>query len=67
MWQVVVLWTEFVPKIHKVHPELLAEMYGYCMAAAHLDLKNQISTGLMVTDPSFEVEGWQFVDHIPPA
>lgn len=30
----------FVPKIYDEYPELLAEMYAYCMAAAHLELRH---------------------------
>lgn len=28
-------WAEFVPRSHKEKPELMAEMYAYCIAAAH--------------------------------
>jgi len=33
-------WVRFVPKIYEEYPELLAEMYAYCMAAAHLQLRH---------------------------
>jgi hypothetical protein len=31
-------WVEFVPHSVKGHPGLLAEMYAFCIAAAHLKL-----------------------------
>jgi hypothetical protein len=31
-------WVEFVPHSVKGHPGLLAEMYAFCIAAAHLQL-----------------------------
>jgi hypothetical protein len=31
---------KFVPKVFEEYPELLAEMYAYSMAAAHLDLRH---------------------------
>ena len=30
------VWREFAPKVYAQYPDLLAEMYAYCMAAAHL-------------------------------
>lgn len=30
------LWVALSPKVHKGHPGILAEMYGFCIAAAHI-------------------------------
>jgi hypothetical protein len=61
-------WTEFVPGVHAQYPYLLAEMFGFCLAAAHLDLKLQIINSLMISDlTSGDAEGWPLVENIPPA
>ena len=38
MYQIATKWSEFVPHVHAQYPYLLAEMYAYCIAAAHLNL-----------------------------
>lgn len=59
-------WTEFVPRVHAQYPHLLAEMYAYCIAAAHLGLKHQIIDSLMVSNTGVQGgEGWALVDKIP--
>lgn len=30
------LWVALSPKVYSGHPGILAEMYGFCIAAAHL-------------------------------
>jgi len=57
-------WSEFLPRIFKRHPVFMAEMYGYCMAAAHLGLKHQMARGMMVSNVErrmTEGEGWSFL------
>jgi len=55
-------WTEFLPGIFKYHSEFMAEMYGYCMAAAHLGLKHQMARGMMVSNVGMTAgEGWAFL------
>ena len=55
-------WAEFLPGIFKHHPEFMAEMYGYCMASAHLGLKHQMARGMMVSNVGMsEGEGWYFL------
>lgn len=29
------LWVALSPKVYRGHPSILAEMYGFCIAAAH--------------------------------
>ena len=62
MYQISLKWVEFVPKVHKEYPYLLAEMYAYCMAAAHLDLPHQLVDHLMISNVNCGGEGWPFVD-----
>ena len=66
MYQISLKWTEFVPRVHAQYPYLLAEMYAFCIAAAHLELPHQIIDSLMVSNPGVGGEGWPLVDRIPP-
>jgi hypothetical protein len=45
---------------------LLAEMFAYCIAAAHLELPHQLIDSLMVSDVVAPNEGWPLIDAIPP-
>jgi hypothetical protein len=65
MYDIAVKWTEFVPRVHEQYPYLLAEMFAYCVAAAHLQLPHQIIDSLMVSNIDSTGEGWDFVDRIP--
>ncbi|CAN0037703.1 unnamed protein product [Scytosiphon promiscuus] len=57
------LWVALSPRVYKGHPGILAEMYGFCLAAAHLQLRHRVAYGLMVSDSRmFEKEGWTLVD-----
>lgn len=68
MHRIVEKWTEFVPRVHAQYPHLLAEMFAFCIAAAHLGLKHQTIDSLMVSNPSMDGgEGWPLVDKIPAA
>jgi hypothetical protein len=58
-------WAEFVPRVHAEHPHLLAEMFAFCIAAAHAKLPFQISISLMVSESSsIRGEGWALVHNI---
>lgn len=57
-------WVEFVPKVHAEYPYLLAEMFAYCIAAAHLNLPHQLIDHLMVSNTQVGGEGWNFVDNL---
>jgi len=55
-------WAEYVPKVHSEFPHLLAEMYAFCIAAAHAKLPFQIVTSLMASDTgSVRGEGWPLI------
>lgn len=58
-------WTEFVPKVHEQYPHLLAEMFAFSLAAAHLDLKFQLIQSLMISDTHTGAgEGWPLIDSV---
>ena len=64
MIQIARKWTEFVPRVHKQYPYLLAEMFAFCVAAAHLELKHQLIDSLMISNTFSGGEGWPMVDAI---
>ena len=59
-------WLRAVPDVHAQYPYLLAEMYGYSMAAANLSLPHAQVHHLMVSNVGAGGEGWPFVDRLPP-
>jgi hypothetical protein len=63
MYSIVEKWTDFVVRIHDNYPHLLAEMFGYCFAAAHLNLPHRIAHSFMVSDVWSGGEGWKLVDN----
>ena len=67
MFSIAQKWTEFVPRVHEQYPYLLAEMFAFCIAAAHLELPHQLVSSLMVSDTeiSGDSEGWPLIDSIP--
>ena len=53
-------WAEFGVGTHKQYPNLLAEMFAYCLAAAHLQLPHQIAQSFMISDAGVGgMEGWK--------
>jgi hypothetical protein len=46
MYRLVDKWVEFVVPVHAQYPFLLAEMFAYCLAAAHLNLPHQVRLAL---------------------
>jgi len=65
MYDIAVKWTEFAPKVHEQYPHLLAEMFAYCAASAHLQLPHQIIDSLMISNTDSTGEGWDLIDKIP--
>lgn len=66
MYDIAVKWSEFVPKVYARMPELLAEMYAFSIATAHLGLPHQLLASLMVSETSTGGgEGWNMIDNIP--
>lgn len=66
MYQISLKWTEFAVPVHDQYPHLLAEMFAYCLAAAHLKLSHQIASSFMVSDIGARgLEGWDaYVDKL---
>jgi len=64
MYNIALKWTEFVPKVHHEYPHLLAEMFAYCLAAAHLNLPHRTAHSFMISDPGAGGEGWKLVDRM---
>ncbi|CAB9505582.1 expressed unknown protein [Seminavis robusta] len=62
-YTIVTRWKDFVPLVHDDYPHLLAEMFGYCLAAAHSRLPHQVAKGFMISDvASFGNEGWPMME-----
>jgi len=64
MYKIALKWTEFAPGVHAEYPNLLAEMYAYCIAAAHLKLPHVMIESLMVSNTNAGGEGWEFIDRM---
>lgn len=64
MYAIAKKWTEFVPRVHDNYPHLLAEMFAYCFAAAHLGLPHRVAHSFMVSDIGSGGEGWKLVDRM---
>ena len=61
MWKIVRTWADLVVPIHQqmAGGTFLAEMFGYCAAAAHWNLPHQISRSFMISDPDVAAaEAW---------
>jgi len=58
-------WSEFAPKVYKQYPHLLAEMYAYCIASAHLNLRHMLVDSLMISASGAPGEGWKFIRDMP--
>mmetsp|Transcript_29883 Transcript_29883/g.59750 ORF Transcript_29883/g.59750 Transcript_29883/m.59750 type:complete len:567 (+) Transcript_29883:152-1852(+) len=65
MYKIAVKWSEFVPGVHHEYPHLLAEMYAYCIAAAHLELPHTLVDSMMISSSGVGGEGWKFIQNIP--
>ena len=65
MYAISEAWSEFAPKVYKQYPHLLAEMYAYCIAAAHLRLPHMLVDSLMISATGVGGEGWEFIRDIP--
>ena len=65
MFDVAVKWTEFAPRVFDEYPKLFAEMYGYCIATAHLKLSHTMLKSIVVSTTKTRREGWSFIDALP--
>jgi hypothetical protein len=59
-------WVDFAPRVFQQFPKLFAEMFGYIIASAHLNLPHTLIKSLVVsTTVAHNREGWSFVDAMP--
>ncbi|KAL7548065.1 hypothetical protein ACHAWF_011350 [Thalassiosira exigua] len=65
MMRLATTWSDFAPRVYEGYPHLLAEMYAYCIAAAHLRLPHALVDSMMVTTAGIGGEAWKFVKAIP--
>jgi len=63
MHRIVMKWAEYVPKVYAEHPHLMAEMYAFCIAAAHLELPHQVMNSMMISDKMIGTEGWSLFEN----
>ncbi len=65
MYRVAFHWAKFLPGINLHFDGMMAEMYGYCTAVAHLNLRHQIAKGMMVSNVNMDHgEGWEFMHNV---
>merc|ERR1740124_1313656 len=62
MYRIAVKWVEFVPRVYEQHPHLMAEMFAFCIAAAHVELPFQVMNSLMISDTLISSEGWSLFE-----
>ena len=65
MYHIAITWSTFVIRVHDEYPHLLAEMFAYCIAVAHLHLPHVIIDSLMITTAGIGGEGWKYINNIP--
>ena len=49
MHKIVTRWADLVPKVHAAFPQLMSEMYAYCLAAADMQLPHEIVNTMMIS------------------
>lgn len=57
-------WHDFVPRVYEGHPHLLAEMYAYSVASAHLKLPHLRLDHYMTSEAEGYGEAWSFIDDV---
>ena len=69
MYAIAKYWVKFLPLVHDIFPEFMAEMHAYSTAAAHLNLPHQLTPGFMVSDVSGDSpkEGFGFLQNVTRA
>jgi hypothetical protein len=64
-YRIASLWKDFAPRVHKQFPKLFAEMFGYIIATAHLQLPHTFLKSFVVsTTTTAHREGWELVDNL---
>eukprot|EP00545_Synedropsis_sp_CCMP1620_P005039 CAMPEP_0119005942 /NCGR_PEP_ID=MMETSP1176-20130426/2020_1 /TAXON_ID=265551 /ORGANISM="Synedropsis recta cf, Strain CCMP1620" /LENGTH=472 /DNA_ID=CAMNT_0006957805 /DNA_START=94 /DNA_END=1512 /DNA_ORIENTATION=- len=63
MWRLAKRWTELCVEVKRLHPNMLAEMYAFILAAADLNIRHTVSHSLMWSDPKVQyTEPWDWVE-----
>jgi len=66
MYTIVKQWSDFAHPVYEVYPYLLAEMFAYCLGAAHVELPHQTAASFMISDVyTGNMEGWSYIDDMP--
>jgi peptidyl serine alpha-galactosyltransferase len=66
MYTIVEQWCAFALPVYEQYPFLLAEMFAYCLAAAHKELPHQTAASFMISDTALSTaEGWRYIDAMP--
>lgn len=65
MHAIVRRWVELVPLVYEAKPELMSEMYAYCLAAADKGLPHEVVSSMMISSVTAYGEGWKMIDAIP--
>eukprot|EP00546_Thalassionema_frauenfeldii_P016667 CAMPEP_0178905406 /NCGR_PEP_ID=MMETSP0786-20121207/6260_1 /TAXON_ID=186022 /ORGANISM="Thalassionema frauenfeldii, Strain CCMP 1798" /LENGTH=237 /DNA_ID=CAMNT_0020577015 /DNA_START=620 /DNA_END=1330 /DNA_ORIENTATION=- len=58
-------WVKFLPKVHRLFPEFMAEMHAYSVAAAHLEMPHQLTKAFMISD--IAADRFRFLDDVSRA
>mmetsp|Transcript_40926 Transcript_40926/g.96041 ORF Transcript_40926/g.96041 Transcript_40926/m.96041 type:complete len:548 (-) Transcript_40926:190-1833(-) len=64
MYKIATKWADFVPRVHDQLPSLMAEMFAYSWASAHLGLPHQVFHHGMISSIGAQGEGWDFVNNL---
>jgi peptidyl serine alpha-galactosyltransferase len=64
MYAIAVHWVKFLPRVHDIFPQFMAEMHAYSIAAAHLEMPHQLSKGFMISDVGTGHEAFGFLDNL---
>ena len=65
-YKIATKWVDFAPRVVLQFPNLFAEMFGYIIASAHLELPHTLIKSLVVsTTETLNREAWSFVDNLP--
>ena len=65
MWSIVNKWSEIAPRVHDEYPHLLAEMFAYNLAIAHLGMRHTVAHSFHASDPRAGGEAWKLLDKVP--
>lgn len=65
MYNIAVHWVRFLPRVHDLFPQFMAEMHAYSIAAAHLKMPHQLAKGFMLSDVgASKKEAFDFLDGV---